>query len=361
MRELNYPKGKSYRQWGEIHGETFREEIMMLAELRLYLAKTVGGFKSDEDVLELAGKHAAVSKAFCSDLHSELEGIAHASGVSLEKIIVLNHYTDLRDLGPASTAGDGGCTVVYSQTKTGPILAQTWDMHASAIPYVMMIHIPEEGDNPAASVLSLTGCLGMAGLNSHGVGVAINNLASTDARIGVVWSSLVRKALLASSAEGARPVFKKENIGSGHHYLVADKDSVFALEASGTTQDEVYSGAVPWFCHTNHCLSETVEKHSRVSPTSTTYGRMSQITSLVTKDPVVDAEDAYEKLGSQEGFPNSLCTNQTTPLKPHAPATCGAISMDLKGGYMLAVGGFPHNVAPEKFIVSGQKHKGAKT
>ncbi len=35
----------------------------------------------------------------------------------------------------------------------------------------------------------------MAGVNSSGVGVTINNLSSTDARIGVIWPALVRKAL----------------------------------------------------------------------------------------------------------------------------------------------------------------------
>lgn len=355
MRELFYPKGKSHRQWGQIHGETYREEIQMLAYLRVYLARTIGGFANDEAVLSVAGEHIAPLKAFSGDLHGELLGIAEGANISAEKVVVLNHYTDLRDLGPAVTAQDGGCTVLYAKTKNGPVLAQTWDMHASAIPYVMLLHTPGVEGAPGASLLSLTGCLGMAGLNDHGVGVAINNLASNDARVGVVWSALVRKALLARTSKEARPVFAKENIGSGHHYLVADAQDVFALETSGTESEEVYSGTEKVFCHTNHCLNKRVGEKSRVSPVSTTYSRLTAIEKSTSDRPVESAMDAYERMGSQEGFPGSICTNQTTPETPHAPATCGAISLDLKKREMLCVAGFPHNVAPKKIVIGANR------
>ena len=41
-------------------------------------------------------------------------------------------------LGSAPSAEDD-CSAVYTPTPEGPLLAQTWDMHGSAMPYVMML------------------------------------------------------------------------------------------------------------------------------------------------------------------------------------------------------------------------------
>ena len=69
----------------------------------------------------------------------------------------------------------------------------------------------------------------------------------------------------------------------------------------------------------------------------------------VKKKPIENARDAYDRLGNDEGFPFSVCTNQATPQNPHGPATCGAISIDLQKSSALCVGGFPHRVEPETF------------
>src|SRR5437763_16812248 len=112
-----------------------------------------------------------------------------------EEIVVANHYTALRDLdpdpgrwrmaptgddpemtnggrltGPIDSSGVGGgsdgCSMIWARTPTGHILAQTWDMHATAIPYVMVLGVPESEDGPAVRLLTVTGCLGMAGMNA---------------------------------------------------------------------------------------------------------------------------------------------------------------------------------------------------
>src|SRR5262249_40163227 len=135
-----------------------------------------------------------------------------------------------------------GCSVIWSETPTGRILAQTWDMHATAIPYVMLLRVPVSQDGPAAALLTVTGCLGMAGGSALRVGVAINNLNSTDATLGVVWPAVVRRALHQPTAQAARDVIAASPIGSGHHYFVADRHEAFALESSGTRRKEVFSG-----------------------------------------------------------------------------------------------------------------------
>jgi isopenicillin-N N-acyltransferase-like protein len=60
-------------------------------------------------------------------------------------------------------------------------------------------------------------------------------------------------------------------------------------------------------------------------------------------------EDAWRALGSEDGWPRSICTNMATPESPHGAATCGAIAMNLDSGAVWAQQGLVHNVAPEKW------------
>ena len=390
MRTLDLPAGKSPRAWGHIHGESFRGEIAAIAAIRSYLCTKVGGFASRDQVLAAAAAHLPVLERYSAALHAELVGIAEGANVRAEDIVIANHYTDLRDLsadpatwrpaptrdapelhataedperggapGAAGGAGrspghDGlggdGCSVVWAESPTGKILAQTWDMHATAIPYVMTLGVPEHEGAPAARLLTVTGCLGMAGMNTARVAVAINNLFSTDATLGVVWPAMVRKALTARDAVTARDTIASSPIGSGHHYFIADRERAFALEASGTRRKHVFAGGASYL-HTNHSLDADVAARSKVPSTSTTYDRMRWLEQDVARARVHDLADAWTRLGSEDGWPRSVCTNMATPESPHGAATCGAIAMNLDTGELWAQQGFIHNVAAEKWTL----------
>jgi isopenicillin-N N-acyltransferase-like protein len=189
----------------------------------------------------------------------------------------------------------------------------------------------------------------MAGVNDRGVGIAINNLHSTDARVGVVWPALVRRALRESGAHAARDVILAAPVGSGHHYLVADQQRAIGIETSGQVRKVIYEGEPDHYVHANHCLDPGVAARSRIPPGSTTGDRFDAMTRSVAAAPIADVRDAWRRLGSTEGYPRSVCTNMATPQTPHAAATCGAIAIDLAGRFALAEAGFPNNVEPHRF------------
>jgi isopenicillin-N N-acyltransferase-like protein len=221
-------------------------------------------------------------------------------------------------------------------------------MHATAIPYVMMLRVPESADGPAATLLTVTGCLGMAGMNTARVGIAINNLITTDATLGVVWPAMVRRALHQTTAEAARDTIATSPIGSGHHYIVVDRKTAYALEASGTRRKRVFAGGTS-YVHTNHALDSEIEARSNVPATSTTFERMRWLEGDLARSPLTDLDDAWARLGSEDGWPRSVCTNMATPEAPHGVATCGAIAMNVDTGELHAQQGFIHNVAPERW------------
>jgi isopenicillin-N N-acyltransferase-like protein len=368
MRVLELPEGKSPRIWGQIHGESFRGEVRALAAIRTYLCTKVGAFREAREVLAAAELHLPVLARYHDDLYHELLGIADGAGLSPAEVVVANHYTDLRDLSPdprhwqAAPEGDpeSGCSVLWAAAAGGRILAQTWDMHATAMPYVMMLHVPESAAGPAAWVLTLTGCLGLAGMNASRVAIGINNLYSTDATVGVVWPAMVRRALHFRTAAAAKDKILASPIGSGHHYFIADAQAAFGIETSGRrralifTEDGAHghgAGAVgpKQYCHTNHCLDRGVAEVSTITPTSTTRERMAWLEASMAARPVVDLADVWARMGSQEGWPRSVCTNMATPENPHGTATCGAIAMNISSGEVWAQQGFITNVKPEQF------------
>jgi isopenicillin-N N-acyltransferase-like protein len=364
VRTLELPADASPRTWGRIHGESFRGEVRALAAIRTYLCITNGRFGDARAVLDAADAHLPVLARYDRGLHDELCGIAEGAGVTAAEIVIANHYTDLRDLDPDPAkwenapegpgADPGGCSVVYAASPTGKILAQTWDMHATAIPYVMMLKVPDSAAGPAAWFLTLTGCLGLAGMNRARVGIAINNLYSTDATVGVVWPAMVRKALQHTTAIAARDQILQSPIGSGHHYFVADRHDAFGIESSGRLRRITFAGAQGSHCHTNHCLDASVGAVSSVPKTSTTYDRLGWLDRSLAGAPIADLADVWRRLGSQDGWPRSVCTNMATPEYPHGTATCGALAANLDTGEVWAQGGFITNVAAERFALAGE-------
>jgi isopenicillin-N N-acyltransferase like protein len=371
VRVLELPRDGSPRTWGQIHGESYRGEIRSLVAIRTYLTCKVGGFPNEASVLACAEEHLPILERYDAALYQELCGIADGAGLSPAQVVVVNHYTDLRDLDPDPARReparsvpvgdvDGGCSVIWSQTADGTVLAQTWDMHATAIPYVMMLRIPESDAGPEAWLLTLTGCLGMAGVNRQGLAIAINNLYSTDARVGIVWPAMVRKVLQLGDAAAGRDLVLSSPVGSGHHYLVCDERAAYGLETSGVHRKVIFSHVngdgppPPTYVHTNHCLDPAIAGVSKVPPTSTTFERYAWLTDSVAAVPPRDVADVWQRLGSEEGFPKSVCTNMSTPENPHGTATCGAIAVQLERREVWAAPGLIHNVRPERFVLRSE-------
>lgn len=355
MKVLELRAEDTPRQRGHMHGEEYRHQIAELADIRTELCVAIGAYRGDDDVLEAAGKHLDVLQRFDEGLFEEMAGIAEGAGVAPERVVVLNHYTDLRDLEPAAleAPGEDDCSALWTRTAWGGLLGQTWDMHGSAMPYVMMLRVPpREQDGaqlPGAWVFTITGCLGMTGMNDAGIGITINNLKSVDAQVGVIWPALVRRVLQERDVEAARDVVLNAPLGSGHHYLVASSDRAFGIETSGKLRKVVFDTAADSYVHTNHCLDEEVAAASQVSPESTTRVRYDWLSRSIAERPVEDRDDLWRRLGSHDGYPRSICTHMASPAAPHAMLTCGALVMDLASRSLWAAPGCIHNARPQVF------------
>jgi isopenicillin-N N-acyltransferase like protein len=334
MQTFELPLSASARGRGRAHGEAFREQIQALSELRLGLTMVRGRIRDREGIIDVAARHLPLLAGYDEALSEELLGIAEGADVSPEMIVILNHYTDLRDIGHESLDDltDEGCTAIYTRTPTGPLLGQTWDMHGSASPFVVALRVPAEGDDPGSWVLSIAGCLGMTGMNAAGVGVTINNLNSLDAHVGLVWPALVRRVLRAQSAVEAKDLIWQAPLGAGHHYITADASGdVFGVETSGRRKRLIYAGEQPSCLHTNHCLSDEINEVSWVTAGSSTYRRFEAASASLGAAAVLDRQDLWGRLTGEGVYLDALPDNPD----PHAIATCGTVVMDLSARRLL--------------------------
>jgi isopenicillin-N N-acyltransferase-like protein len=349
IRTLVY-EGSDPHAWGVMHGESLRTDVRAMVEIRTALVLEKTDLATRENVRALARMHLPLLRTFDTALFDEIDGIARGAAVPVEDIIVLNHYTDLRDLSlshlsTASTLdGDpGGCSVIFAPLSSGPVLGQTWDMHGSATDHVVLLDVPA-ASGERTLLFTIAGCVGMTGLTSWGLGMTINNLNSTDARLGIVWPALVRRALRERTAEGARDVVMNAPLGSGHHYLVASESALYGVETSGTKKKLTQVGTDRVHLHTNHCLDPEMKNTARILPTSSTLERYAGLLSLVEAGLPNDARTLYAALAQ--------VSMKRTHTEPHQVATCGAFVMDLSRRRAYAGIGVPGVHAPLVFSLS---------
>lgn len=329
---------------GRAHGERFAAEIADHAGERVRLSGE-GNELSRDQLLALAEECLAAHERYDPDLFVELISMAEAAGISYGEAIVVGGYTDFLDLVRAK-AGAGvqdECTAVLVPEAKGGFLAQTWEMNASATPHVVLLQIePEVG--PAALVYTTVGCLGQIGLNEAGVAVGINNLSAADGRVGVTWPTVVRRALMETSAESATDQILSADLAGGHNFLVLDATGTgFNIEAMPTAH-HVTTLDSDVLAHTNHCLAAETRQVESDRPSDlaeSSQRRLVEAGELLGGDQI-GLEDLIEVTRDERW----ICRRPTPPWHYE---TCGAVVIRPSTREMWACWGIPADNEFERF------------
>ncbi len=317
---------------GTEHGEALREMVKELSEIRLERVVELGKFPKVKTALELAEAHLPVLQKYDEDLYTELMGIAAGSNVPPAKIVVLNNYTDMRDIPfQRNNKDDGGCTVIFSPNDGKPVLGQTWDIHASALPFGFILHLGDQ------IIFSAAGCLGMTGMNSQGMAITINNLNSKEGVIGVLWPAVVRQALKNATVSAAHEDINRAKIGSGRHYALADEKDFLGIEVSPAKNAVISERSDKVYYHTNHCLDKDLEKTHFIREGSNTLWRYKYLEDNIKKTNLAPKEIFL--------LLRDVSTDAST-VSPHQVATCATLVMDIKNRKVLACQG----VASEELL-----------
>ncbi len=334
---IQYQSGKTNYDWGLAHGEEFKIAIAELTEIRrhLMLAKNPR-LKSKLDELALEQFH--LSKSFAPHIAREIEGIAKGSNLSITDLVILNNYTDFRDI----ILPEEGCSTVHIQTPEKILSGQTWDMHRSAKNYMTLIHVPANNEHSAQLVLTLVGCVGLMGVSTDNNLIGVNNINTTNAKTGLIWPLLVRKTLEQKSLGLMRQTLLNAPVTSGHNYLIATPEGGEHLEITPSVSEKVSAlqqGQVGGIFHTNHCVGFEVQKlEDQSSQSSTTHNRWNLLSKKVYK--VTDLEDFKNLLSDHDEFPKSICSHFENGAQDPS-FTCGGGASELTRGHHIFWRGCP--------------------
>jgi isopenicillin-N N-acyltransferase like protein len=325
---IRYPAHLSLKECGQQHAEEFRQGIQELAAIRrtLMLEKAP---KLRPKLDELALQQFEVSKKFHPQLASELQGIQEGAKLSLTDVVILNNYTDFRDI----RLPDEGCTTLYykrSQLSGG---GQTWDMHGSAKKYLCLLEIEASADRPASLVLSLNGCLGLMGINQFGVLLGVNNINTHQARAALIWPMLVRAVLDHAEVEKAEQCLISAPVTSGHNYLLFQGQTGMHLEISPDLVEkvgEISTNQEGVTFHTNHCYGPQHQKREDpLTANSTSIERHELMKTMSSR--IIDFQTALDVLTSHENYPKSICSHYESDSQDPA-STCGGGLFESQSG-----------------------------
>ena len=327
---IRYAPGSSARQWGRMHGESYRTGIRELVEIRTSLMREKNPALTDKHIEVLAQQQWEISTQFDQQIADELIGICEGADVSKTDVVILNNYTDFRDI----LVPDQGCSLVYVNSDAGPIVGQTWDMHGSAKNFVCCIEVPNEG-GPIV-LFSVVGCVGMMGFNSRRGMLGVNNINTDGAKAGAMWPVMVRAALMGEDVQSMAKALTDSPKTSGHNYLIAINDHAQMWEvAPGCNDmvDEMLPGQYGYMLHTNHCLGENMKlRETAISQNSTTHIRFDLLNKKIGDTQTF--EQMYELMNDHEGYPKSICSNfQTDSQDPSI--TCGGAVGNLESGRVV--------------------------
>ena len=370
---------------GFTHGSAFAADIATLTEERMRLCTdpfwTGGRSASLEEVRALGEACLRAHAEYSPALMAEMRGMADATGLGLNELVIMNGFTDFVDVvaNPANGAhasvppksveslldDEGGCTtfiVGSSETRDGrPIIGQTWDMHTSATPHVLLLDIkPENG--PALLTFTITGCVGMIGMNEEGVAVGINNLLGADGRAGVHWPYVVRQMLAQRSVEDALHALTSAPLSGAHNYVLMGPSRSgefrgFNVEATAThAQVEPATG---FLTHSNHCLSpamQAVERPRKALSLESTCNRLDQSRAFLSaRRGMIGIPEIMQMTRLHEAGQMSICAHA---LPEYDVESSGACIMSPATRQMWALWGLPCQNEYEEFLVGSSATAG---
>ncbi len=254
---------------GLAHGRALRPLIVEFVDSITTVHRANNAWLKAEggSLRDFCRRHLGFLEKFSADLVEEIRGIADGAGQAFEDILYLNCFLELEDVRApglgARILPDAlwGCTTFNVTERASAdgraYIGQTYDMERYYRKFLCLLRIrPQEG--PAMLVISFAGLLGLNGLNAAGVGAVINKVAATDARPGVIYPFVMRKALSAERIGDALGTAIFSSRATGLTYQFAGSGVAFCAETSATSYELLpLDGAI---AHTNHYVGGSMRR-----------------------------------------------------------------------------------------------------
>jgi isopenicillin-N N-acyltransferase-like protein len=319
------------------YGEAARDQIRV----------TLAGYRQTfeaagllwEEALAIGRSYVKSIEEFAPSVLQELQGIAHGSKLSLDDILAINCRTEI--MASATNRHLSECSafaLAPSQTVDGQaVMGQNWDWLLHAIDSTVLLEV-EQDDAPNYVSVVEAGMLAKVVMNSAGIGVAVNTLATSldGKKPGVPYHILIRKLADARYVYDAIGTLAGCVKASSGNFLVGSADGAFidvevcpggceAVSVSPDTADTVV--------HTNHFVAPPANGHDLAAVTMPdSFVRYAVVNRQLSPNlgPFALA-DLYRVLEDHTDYPGSICCHPDE-REPETSrwSTVASIVMDLQ-------------------------------
>jgi len=215
----------------------------------------------------------AAAKKHTPGVLEELRGWAAGSGVPFREMMVLNlkaEYAALqgqsmgaRTLKPAEEVP--GCSCVAWANGDQLMVAHNEDGHKAYVERMFLLRMHPEG-RPSVLAVSYPGILpgNAPWVNSHGVMMTTNYIASREVALGVGRYFLDRQAMVAATLDQAADICSHPERAYAYHHIIGSRKEkrVMGLEVTSSRMERQEIQGL--YMHTNHLLLPTMAGEPQV-------------------------------------------------------------------------------------------------
>ena len=339
--------GSAYEQ-GRRHGQILQDRVASNLEIYFERFEREGGVPRSETLVRVQRYLPAIARQNEQYL-AGMQGIADGSGFTLLEIAALNLRYEILYYQFTTNAMPDGCTAFAATpaiTADGHLLmGQNWDW----IPQVRgaVLHTTEPGGLETLSFTEAGIVGGKIGLNSAGLGLAINGLNTTDDD----WSRLQKpfhvrcyEILRQPDIASAVRVVTGDDRACSTNFLIAQApDRVVDIEAAPHTERLLHcvDGCL---VHTNHFLDPATM--GIVEPPGErgflSHHRLNRLRQLMLDRTPLTMIDLQAALRDHVDFPDSICRHpDLAEPSEQRYATVASVVMDLQAGTLEISDGAP--------------------
>lgn len=293
--------------------------------------------------------------AFGETYIEEIGGIAEGSGFDLADIVALNVRTEIIFRSAECTS-----LALVEPRRQGSVIAQNWDWIAATKDTVVVLEAEcEEGPNFVTVVEA--GLLAKTGINSEGLGLVINALASdrTPPEDGIPFHVLLRAILAQPDLETAVALLRSTRRASSGNFLLADASGAaidLEAEPGGPEQIREISGVGNLIAHTNHFLSPDFDgKDESLEEAPDSLTRLARLREVSQEAGASLGRSSLRRaLADHAGYPSSICMHPVAAAPPADRwATIAGIIIDLAQRQMFLAPGNPCETPFEELDFGG--------
>ncbi len=294
------------REMGRQIGEAAGEEIRGFCEAAFrHISGTVR--ISLTCAREIAAASIPCAEQYSPNMVEELRGMAEATRMTLEDLMLLQVRNQLRP------EPDAGCTSLalagQRLIRAGCLVAQNWDNDPALDPFTVVLTRRPAG-KPALMNLTQAGLIAYIGFNEAGIGVCLNSLPAPARKLGVPHYFTVRGIYEADSLNSAVDSVRRAQRVIPANIMLATPQGLVDLEVTIDHVHLLRNAELGGIAHTNHCLHPDLQRNNEQFPELIqSYARQQRINSLLglSSGRQTSLVDIKAALRDHEDYPRSIC------------------------------------------------------